>query len=122
LLLHSTATTINATKEIPVDDMQQENPSYDSIKSTCDDEEVQQTEHLVKGAEGVVINKINKLNTTHMTGEIPSAGLFCVEDMTGELFFAGLFCDNISWPSDLISLPVPSVEGENFGSPRLVDK
>ena len=46
--------------------MQQENPSYDSIKSTCDDEEVQQTEHLVKGAEGVVINKINKLNTTHL--------------------------------------------------------
>ena len=46
--------------------MQQENPSYDSIKSTCDDEEVQQTEHVVKGAEGVVINKINKLNTTHM--------------------------------------------------------
>jgi hypothetical protein len=45
--------------------MQQENPSYDSIKSTCDDEEVQQTEHLVKGAEGVIINKINKLNTTH---------------------------------------------------------
>ena len=62
----TTATTINATKEIPVDDMQQENPSYDSIKSTCDDEEVQQTEHVVKGAEGVVINKINKLNTTHM--------------------------------------------------------
>ena len=62
----TTATTINATKEIPVDDMQQENPSYDSIKSTCDDEEVQQTEHLVKGAEGVVINKINKLNTTHL--------------------------------------------------------
>ena len=46
--------------------MQQENPSYDSIKSTCDDEEVQQTEHVVKGAEGVVINKINKLSTTHM--------------------------------------------------------
>jgi hypothetical protein len=65
----TTATTINATKEIPVDDMQQENPSYDSIKSTCDDEEVQQTEHVV-----------------------------------------------------LISLPVPSVEGEHFGSPRLVDK
>ena len=62
----TTATTINATKEIPVDDMQQENPSYDSIKSTCDDEEVQQTEHVVKGAEGVVVNKINKLNTTHM--------------------------------------------------------
>ena len=36
----TTATTINPTKEIPVDDMQQENPSYDSIKSTCDDEEV----------------------------------------------------------------------------------
>ena len=62
----TTATTINATKEIPVDDMQQENPSYDSIKSTCDDVEVQQTEHVVKGAEGVVVNKINKLNTTHM--------------------------------------------------------
>ena len=46
--------------------MQQENPSYDSIKSTCDDKEVQQTEHVVKGAEGVVVNKINKLNTTHM--------------------------------------------------------
>jgi hypothetical protein len=57
-----------------------------------------------------------------MTGEIPSAGLFCVEDMTGELFFAGLFCDNISWPSDLISLPVPSVEGENFGSYQTVSK
>lgn len=42
--------------------MQQENPSYDTIKSTCDDEE----EHLVKGAEGFVIYKINKLNTTHM--------------------------------------------------------
>jgi hypothetical protein len=62
----TTATTINAIKEIPVDDMQQENPSYDSIKSTCDDEEVQQTEHLVKGTEGVVINKINKLNPTHL--------------------------------------------------------
>jgi hypothetical protein len=46
--------------------LEQENPSYDSIKSTCDDEEVQQTEHVVKGAEGVVINKINKLSTTHM--------------------------------------------------------
>lgn len=60
---HTTAaTTTNPTKEIPVDDMQQENPSYDTIKSTCDDEE----EHLVKVAEGFVINKINKLNTTHM--------------------------------------------------------
>lgn len=62
----TTATTINATKEILVDDLQQENPLYDSIKSTHDDEEVQEMEHLVKGAEGVVIYKINKLNTTHM--------------------------------------------------------
>ena len=49
----TTETTINATTERPVDN---------SIRSTCDDEEVQQTEHVVKGAEGV---SIYNLNTTH---------------------------------------------------------
>lgn len=58
----TTETTINATTERPVDNMQQENHSYDSIKSACDDEEVQQTEHVVKRDEGVTIYNIN---TTH---------------------------------------------------------
>ena len=51
--------------ELPVNQIQHMNISNDSIKSSCDNEEVQQTEPDERGAEGGTKNLIHNLNTTN---------------------------------------------------------
>ena len=68
-----TNTATNPTTErskLPVGQIQHMNISNESIKSTSDNEEVQQTEPQERGAEGGTKNLIHNLNTTTMKFDV----------------------------------------------------